>query len=56
MVGLLPVPHPIVVRKYNPNEFTNLWFTTFTWGVIFLQHHGALVACSTARTRHPGEY
>eukprot|EP01039_Chlorochromonas_danica_P009253 gene9253-10216_t len=35
MVGLLPVPHPIVIRKYQPNRFTCLWFTAFLWGVIF---------------------
>eukprot|EP00941_MAST-03F_sp_MAST-3F-sp1_P002436 g2436.t1 len=38
MVGLLPVPHPIVIRKYQPNEHTMLWFTTFVWGVIFLRN------------------
>ena len=38
MVGLLPVPHPIVIRKYQPNQYTNLWFTTFVWGVIFLRN------------------
>lgn len=36
MVGLLPVPHPIVIRKYQPNRHTSLWFTAFMWGVIFL--------------------
>lgn len=41
MVGLLPVPHPIVVRRYNPNQYTNLWFTTFLWGVVFLQNQRA---------------
>jgi hypothetical protein len=38
MVGLLPVPHPIVIRKYQPNHYTGLWFTAFMWGVIFLQN------------------
>ena len=38
MVGLLPVPHAIVIRKYQPNTFTSLWFTAFMWGVIFLQN------------------
>ena len=38
MVGLLPVPHPIVIRKYTPNHFTGLWFTAFLWGVVFLQN------------------
>jgi hypothetical protein len=38
MVGLLPVPHPIVIRKYTPNLFTGLWFTAFLWGVLFLEN------------------
>lgn len=38
MVGLLPVPHPIVIRKYQPNQYTALWFTAFMWGVIFLRN------------------
>jgi hypothetical protein len=29
LVGLLPVPHPIVVRKYHPNKYTSIWFSTF---------------------------
>ena len=37
LVGVLPVPHPIVVRKYIPNHFTNLWFSTFLTGIIFLR-------------------
>ncbi|RYE83531.1 MAG: hypothetical protein EOO65_03795 [Methanosarcinales archaeon] len=36
LVGILPVPHPIVLRRYEPNEYTALWFTTFTWSSIFL--------------------
>lgn len=38
MVGLLPVPHPIVIRKYQPNQYTALWFTAFVWGVVFLRN------------------
>lgn len=38
MVGLLPVPHPIVIRKYQPNRYTCLWFTAFQWGVIFMHN------------------
>ncbi|EEC42643.1 predicted protein [Phaeodactylum tricornutum CCAP 1055/1] len=38
MVGLLPVPHPIVIRKYQPNQYTALWFTAFMWGVVFLRN------------------
>ena len=42
MVGLLPVPHPIVIRKYQPNQYTALWFTAFMWGVIFLRNQKPL--------------
>ena len=38
MVGLLPVPHPIIVRRYQPNKFTNIWFSTYLWGVIYLKN------------------
>jgi hypothetical protein len=38
MVGLLPVPHPIIIRKYQPNKYTCLWFTAFQWGVIFMHN------------------
>ena len=37
MVGLLPIPHAIVVRKYQPNKYTGLWFSTFLWGIIFMR-------------------
>jgi hypothetical protein len=36
MVGLLPVPHAIVIRKYQPNQYTSLWFTAYLWGIIFV--------------------
>mmetsp|Transcript_16603 Transcript_16603/g.18783 ORF Transcript_16603/g.18783 Transcript_16603/m.18783 type:complete len:243 (+) Transcript_16603:3-731(+) len=38
LVGLLPVPHAIVIRKYEPNQYTTLWFTTYIWGVFFLRN------------------
>jgi High-temperature-induced dauer-formation protein len=38
MVGALPVPHAIITRRYQPNHYTALWFTTFLWGVIFLRN------------------
>ena len=41
VVGILPVPHPIVIRKYQPNKFTSLWFTAFMWGVIFLHNQSS---------------
>ena len=42
MVGLLPVPHPIVIRKYQPNKYTCLWFTAFQWGVVFMHNQDPL--------------
>ncbi|CAF4483003.1 unnamed protein product, partial [Didymodactylos carnosus] len=36
LVGLLPVPHPILIRKYQPNSGTVMWFRTYMWGVVYL--------------------
>ncbi|CAF3724278.1 unnamed protein product [Rotaria sp. Silwood1] len=38
LVGLLPVPHPILIRKYQPNSGTIMWFRTYMWGVIYLRN------------------
>ncbi|KTG37548.1 hypothetical protein cypCar_00036324, partial [Cyprinus carpio] len=38
LVGLLPVPHPILIRKYQANEGTALWFRTYMWGIIYLRY------------------
>ena len=37
LVGILPLPHPIVVRRYVPNRFTNTWFSTYTAGLCFMK-------------------
>lgn len=37
LVGLLPVPHPILIRKYQANNGTAAWFRTYMWGVIYLR-------------------
>ena len=37
LVGLLPVPHPILIRKYQPNSGTVMWFRTYMWGVVYLR-------------------
>nr|CAD7589141.1 unnamed protein product [Timema genevievae] len=37
LVGLLPVPHPILIRKYQANCGTTTWFRTYMWGVIYLR-------------------
>lgn len=36
-VGVLPVPHMIVMRAYTPNDFTALWLSTFLWGTCVLR-------------------
>jgi hypothetical protein len=38
LVGLLPVPHPILIRKYQSNPGTTAWFRTYMWAVIFLRN------------------
>lgn len=38
LVGLLPVPHPILIRKYQANSGTTMWFRTYLWGVIYLRY------------------
>lgn len=36
LVGILPVPHAIVIRRFHPTEQARLWFTSFLFGTIFL--------------------
>ncbi|KAB0793307.1 hypothetical protein PPYR_12927 [Photinus pyralis] len=38
LVGLLPVPHPILIRKYQANTGTTVWFRTYMWGIIYLRN------------------
>ena len=38
LVGLLPVPHPIFVRKFQFSESVCIWFFSYMWGVIYLRH------------------
>lgn len=38
LVGLLPVPHPILIRKYRTNSGTTLWFRTCTWGIVYVRN------------------
>ena len=39
LVGLLPVPHPILIRRYQANKATELWFRTYMWGVLYLRNN-----------------
>jgi hypothetical protein len=36
LVGILPVPRPIVVRHFHMNEQTRLWFTSYLFGIVFV--------------------
>ncbi len=36
VVGVLPAPHAILVRRYTSNAYTNAWFTTFTFSNLYL--------------------
>ena len=38
LVGILPLPHSICIRNYIPNRFTNMWFVTYFWGLVFLRN------------------
>lgn len=31
------MPHPILIRKYQANSGTAMWFRTYMWGVIYLR-------------------
>ena len=46
LVGLLPVPHPILIRKYQANSGTTMWFRTYLWGVIYLRSVATFLVCS----------
>jgi hypothetical protein len=38
LVGLLPVPHPILIRKYQSQTAGSLWYQAYVWSVIFTKH------------------
>eukprot|EP00914_Ancora_sagittata_P017610 GHVO01034663.1.p1 GENE.GHVO01034663.1~~GHVO01034663.1.p1 ORF type:complete len:545 (+),score=88.39 GHVO01034663.1:94-1635(+) len=40
VVGLLPVPHPIVIRHFEETPSTTKWITSFIWGSIFSKCQG----------------
>jgi len=37
MVGILPLPHPIILRKFSPTIHALNWFHSYMWGVVFLK-------------------
>eukprot|EP01121_Diplochlamys_sp_Union-15-3_P011971 TRINITY_DN3522_c0_g1_i1.p1 TRINITY_DN3522_c0_g1~~TRINITY_DN3522_c0_g1_i1.p1 ORF type:complete len:876 (-),score=148.76 TRINITY_DN3522_c0_g1_i1:16-2643(-) len=38
LVGLLPVPHPILIRRYQSNPATRYWMFQYIWGIIYLRN------------------
>jgi len=47
LVGLLPVPHPILIRRYQANHGTDLWFRTYMWGIVYLRNNDPAVWIDT---------
>lgn len=49
LVGLLPVPHPILIRRSQVNPGSSVWNTCFQWATIYIKNlspplfHGANV-------------
>jgi hypothetical protein len=37
LVGLLPTPHPILIRKFNTGQSGTVWFSAFIWGLVFVK-------------------
>ena len=56
LVGLLPLPHPILIRRYQSDRTgkATLWFTPFIWNTI-LKRNSAIFflrdACPTASVK-----
>ncbi|KAK3242236.1 hypothetical protein CYMTET_48063 [Cymbomonas tetramitiformis] len=38
LVGLVPLGAPIPVHRYQDNTTTELWFSAYMWGSIFVRH------------------
>jgi len=38
VVGILPPPHPVMIRRYISTTHTTTWFTTYIWGVLYLRN------------------
>jgi len=36
MVGILPPPQPILIRKFQWSEASVVWFSSLLWGQIYL--------------------
>ncbi|KAJ3216571.1 hypothetical protein HDU67_009265 [Dinochytrium kinnereticum] len=38
LVGLLPLPHPLFIRRFTYSEPVRVWFTSYMWGHIFVKN------------------
>jgi hypothetical protein len=37
LVGLLPLPHPLFIRKFTFSEPVRVWFMSYLWGSVFMK-------------------
>eukprot|EP00842_Homolaphlyctis_polyrhiza_P004614 jgi/Hompol1/5153/HPOL_001125-RA len=37
VVGVLPQPHPIMMRRFVNSDAMHVWFTSFFWGLVYLK-------------------
>ena len=47
VVGIVPLPHALVVRRYQPSPFTSSWFSTYLWGLVFVRNSSLPLADTT---------
>ncbi|KAJ3071204.1 cell wall biogenesis protein, partial [Quaeritorhiza haematococci] len=53
LVGLLPLPHPIFVRRFQHNDAVRIWFTSYLWGDVFIKSSTVNNAAETTRMYPP---
>jgi len=41
LVGVLPMPSPIAIRKYAPSEHSSTWLTQVIWGLVYSRNQEA---------------
>jgi hypothetical protein len=38
LVGVVRSPPDILLRRYVANAYTDVWFSTYLWGIVFLRN------------------
>jgi len=38
LVGVLPVPHPILIRRFQQNQATIVWLHRYLWSVVIVRN------------------